>query len=574
VKTCSACGREYPDDVRFCQNDGTTLRASATSDLIGSVIADRYHITKKLGEGGMGAVYLGEHVKMGRKSAIKVIAQSMSHDVEAIARFNREAANAAQINHPNVCGIYDFGETPEGVIYLAMEFIEGEALTAVLEREGAFSAKRAADILDQTARALQAAHDLGIVHRDLKPDNIMVTRDRDGSDLVKVVDFGIAKAMGGDSEQKVTKTGLVVGTPEYMSPEQLSGDRLDGRSDIYSLGLVLFRMLTGILPFQAESSQEVMIKRLTDDPMQLTDALPSSSFPSSLQAAVTRALQRMPSDRYASAAEFGRDVMSAVSGAPDLGPPRIDAAAATQVFSTDPQGATAQIPDTVVQAKGVSPSRAKQPTTPPTPMPRPSPARKKPVAAIAAVVAVVAVGGIGSLVLLNDWGSDADPLGGQSGVQEPPTLGAETSEDPPESPAGDNADDQSTPSDDRGNATPSNGGNAQPPARTNDQPTGGTPATITVSTTNAGDHIIDLLFQLDGDTPFSIAAAVRDTAQAYYQILPENSKERADAAFLAANAYFELNERDQALVWARRAVNLDPNDNAYQTLLSQLQGNP
>src|SRR5262245_29175644 len=220
MKVCPTCSSEWPDETKFCPNDGSTLRsAGGTANLVGSVIADRYHIIKKLGEGGMGAVYLGEHVKMGRKSAIKVMTQAMSHDADAIARFNREAANAARIAHPNVCAIYDFGETSEGLIYLAMEFIEGGSLTSIIEKEGALPPRRAAKLLQQTGDALQAAHDLGIVHRDLKPDNIMISRGRDGTDVVKVVDFGIAKAMSGDEGQKVTKTGLVVGTPEYMSPE-------------------------------------------------------------------------------------------------------------------------------------------------------------------------------------------------------------------------------------------------------------------------------------------------------------------------------------------------------------------
>ena len=230
----------------------------------------------------------------------------MTNDPEAIARFNREAANAARINHPNVCAIYDFGETPEGMIYLAMEFIEGEALSDLLAREGALELPRAVGILEQAADALQAAHDLGIVHRDLKPDNIMITKSRGQQEVVKVVDFGIAKAMGGEEGQKVTKTGLVVGTPEYMSPEQLSGDVLDGRSDVYSLALVFYRMVTGTLPFQADSAQETMIKRLTDDPMPLEQARPNAGFPQQLQAVMDLALQRMPANRYKNALELSR----------------------------------------------------------------------------------------------------------------------------------------------------------------------------------------------------------------------------------------------------------------------------
>ena len=163
------------------------------------------------------------------------------------------------------------------------------------------------------AAALQAAHDLGIVHRDLKPDNIMLTRGRDGADAVKVVDFGLAKAVGGETgNQKVTKTGLVVGTPEFMSPEQLSGDTLDGRSDVYSLGLVLFKMLTGTLPFPADTVQEAMIKRLTDEPAELIEMRPDLHFPPGLQQTLDTALARSPVDRYQSAAKFAHDVAMVV----------------------------------------------------------------------------------------------------------------------------------------------------------------------------------------------------------------------------------------------------------------------
>src|SRR2546428_12830959 len=240
----------------------------------------------------------------------------MPHAPDAVARFNREAANASRITHPNVCAIYDFGETPDGTIYLAMEFIEGEPLTDLLQREGALAPVRAVHIFRQVADALQAAHDLGIVHRDLKPDNIMLTKNKGGADVVKVVDFGIAKAVSGDeSGQKVTKTGLVVGTPEFMSPEQLSGDKLDGRSDLYSLALVLFKMLTGKLPFEATTVQEVMIKRLTDEPQKLAQARPDLAFPTGLQETLDAALTRNPVERYQSAAKFAADV-AAVGGPP------------------------------------------------------------------------------------------------------------------------------------------------------------------------------------------------------------------------------------------------------------------
>jgi serine/threonine-protein kinase len=312
LKICPQCGAEYELDQRFCPQDGTTLRLqNETGDLVGSIVADRYHVLRKLGEGGMGQVYLAEHVKMGRKSALKVMNPAMVKDADAISRFNREAANASHINHPNVADVYDFGETSDGVIYLAMEFVDGPPLTKLIEDEGPMSPGRAALIVRQAADALAVAHDMGIVHRDLKPDNIMIARSRDGNDVVKVVDFGIAKAAD-NAAQKVTKTGLVVGTPEYMSPEQLAGDKLDGRSDIYALALVAFNMLTGRLPFPADTVQESMIMRLTESPRKLAEMRPEVAWSGEVQACLDKALQRDVNARYATATEFGKSLSRAL----------------------------------------------------------------------------------------------------------------------------------------------------------------------------------------------------------------------------------------------------------------------
>ena len=377
MKTCPSCEREWSDDTKFCPNDGTVLRADVEpGDLVGSLIAERYDISEKLGEGGMGAVYLAEHVKMGLKVAIKVMSQVMANDVDAIARFHREAKNAARIKHPNVCGVLDFGETPDGIIYLAMEYIEGETLTNLLTREGALSPKRTAGILTQCCDALQTAHDLDIVHRDLKPDNIMVTKTRDGADFVKIVDFGIAKAMMAEDGQTVTKTGYIVGTPEYMSPEQVSGEVLDGRSDNYSLALVLFRMLTGSLPFQAKTPQESLASRLTEEPLKLIEAAPSIVFPASLQELMDRALARSRDGRFSNAVEFGQAVETTLRGMPDTSP-QVDLDAPTHLMESGADSG---------------------PLTPetPQPAPKPTPAKKKaPVAAILASVVVVVAGGVG-----------------------------------------------------------------------------------------------------------------------------------------------------------------------------------
>ena len=409
-KLCPTCGTEYPLSERFCPRDGTALRSTnALGDMIGSVVADRYHIIKKLGEGGMGTVYLAEHVKMGRKSALKVMNPGMNQDPDAIARFNREAANASRLSHPNICAIYDFGETPEGLIYLAMEFIEGQSLTALIEAAHGMSAPRAASIIHQAADALGVAHDAGIVHRDLKPDNIMIMKGRDGSDVVKVVDFGIAKASSSDA-QKVTKTGLVVGTPEYMSPEQLAGDKLDGRSDIYSLALVAFNCLTGTLPFPSNSAQEAMIMRLTDHPKTLAEMRPDVEWPAELQAVMDKALARDADERYQKAPAFGIDMVRSVQNMPAT----VAAAAGTLVI-----GAAGNVPATRVagpgsggatkklEAVGTTPSAALTPTKSKTPM-------------MIGAVAVLVLGGAGAFFAMRPKGVDrsvsaADSAGAKVG---------------------------------------------------------------------------------------------------------------------------------------------------------------
>ena len=305
AKICPTCSVEYPETERFCPKDGATLQLQrgASTDLVGSIIADRYHVTRRLGAGGMGRVYLAEHVKMGRQCAIKVLHPAMAGDADAIGRFNREAANASRIDHPNVAAIYDFGETHDGLLYLAMQYVEGETLTQVMSTAGALAPLRASDITRQAAEGLHAAHTLGIVHRDLKPDNIMVSTDGDGLDSVKVVDFGIAKATG-EAAQGVTRTGIVVGTPEYMSPEQLAGEPVDGRSDQYSLAMVAFSMLTGELPFPAASTGTMVVMRLTERPRTLADVRPEIAWPNELQAVLARALDRDPALRYATTRDF------------------------------------------------------------------------------------------------------------------------------------------------------------------------------------------------------------------------------------------------------------------------------
>ena len=300
-KVCPQCASEYETTDRFCPKDGSPLRPKAGGDpLVGRVIADRYLVLALLGEGGMGRVYLGEHVKMNRQCAIKVMSPTLVNDAESLQRFAREASNAARILHPNVAAVFDYGESDK-IIYLVMEYVDGESLSTILAREGALEPRRAIDLARQIADGLHAAHELGIVHRDLKPDNVIVAHSRSGKEIPKVVDFGIAKALTEAPQDALTRSGLVIGTPEYMSPEQLLGDPVDARADIYSLGCILYQMLTGAPAFSADTREQMIRRRLHEAPPHLREVLPE--LPSRLDTLIVHMLARSPGDRLASAAE-------------------------------------------------------------------------------------------------------------------------------------------------------------------------------------------------------------------------------------------------------------------------------
>jgi serine/threonine protein kinase len=315
-KVCPQCGTRYEADHMFCFLDGAALiQAQNSTDLVGSIIADRYRVVSKLGDGGMGQVFLAEHVRMKRRCAVKVMRPQLMSDPVAVVRFNREAENASQISHPNVCAVYDFGETANGLIYLAMEFIDGDALSRILQQEVSLIPVRAADIISQTADALSAAHGLGILHRDLKPDNIMIAKSRAGTDHVKIVDFGIARVMSKESQQ-LTSTGIAVGTPEYMSPEQFAGDVLDARTDIYSLALVGYHVLTGAHAFGSGTTTDHLLARLTQPPRRLSLVKSDVAWPDALQAVFDKALAADPAQRYADVLDFARDFAESVAELP------------------------------------------------------------------------------------------------------------------------------------------------------------------------------------------------------------------------------------------------------------------
>ncbi len=273
---------------------------SIGQEWIGTVVAERYLIQKLLGRGGMGAVFQAEHVHMKKLVALKVLHTSMSGNPEVVARFEREAVAAGRLQHPGVVGATDFGSLPDGTFYLALELVDGESLGDLLEREGALAPDRAMGIAFQVNSALVAAHEEGIVHRDLKPENVMLVRTGDQEDFVKVLDFGIAKIrLDGDHQEGLTRAGLVFGTPEYMSPEQAMGHEADARSDLYTLGIMLYDMCVGSSPFHHEDLTAMLTAQITEPTPELPESVPPR-----LAALIHHLTEKDPEKRPQSALEL------------------------------------------------------------------------------------------------------------------------------------------------------------------------------------------------------------------------------------------------------------------------------
>jgi tRNA A-37 threonylcarbamoyl transferase component Bud32 len=269
----------------------------------GKTLEGRYAVERLLGEGGMGAVYQGLHVMVGRKVAIKFLHSELTGSEEVVKRFYREARAAAAIGHRNIVEVLDVGLSELGEPYLVMEFLEGESLGEMLERVGPIELGAALGVLDPALRALSAAHAKGIVHRDLKPDNIFLGHGPDGEVEVKLIDFGISKFADAEGKSQLTQTGSLLGTPAYMAPEQARGDReLDARADIYAMGVILYQALTGELPFDGEHYNQLLISVLTEQPRDPSEAY--AGFPSEARELVLSTLSKDPAERPQSAAEM------------------------------------------------------------------------------------------------------------------------------------------------------------------------------------------------------------------------------------------------------------------------------
>lgn len=312
-------GRQSSHTPRFPDLDPSPVDPAESArfgSLTGVVLDGEYLVGHKIGEGGMSWVYQGTEQATDRTVAIKVLPPRLSRDADSVERLRREAELAMRLEHPNVCAILRFGRTADGILYLVMPFLAGETLGDFEGRTREVPLEQGLTILAQVARGLQHAHDAGVVHRDLKPENVMLVPDGIMGETTRavVMDFGLAKERrAGPEVVKLTQTGIVLGTPEFMSPEQIRGRPLDGRSDIYALGVLAFELFTGALPFSGKNAQETMVARLRGLPRQIREIRPE--LPSRLEAVINRALALVPDDRYQSMDEFAH----ALEGVPQSG---------------------------------------------------------------------------------------------------------------------------------------------------------------------------------------------------------------------------------------------------------------
>jgi hypothetical protein len=284
---------------------------SSSDPLLGQVLDGRYRIESILGEGGMGLVYKAVHTALNKPLAIKVLRPEVSKNEQIVARFRQEAQSASAIGNQHIIDISDFGVLGDGSTYFVMEFLTGQSLTGAMESER-FPTERTIGIAKQLANALGAAHEIGVVHRDMKPDNVQLIRRGGNPDFVKVLDFGIAKV--GGSTSKLTQAGQVFGTPHYMSPEQCAGTTVDHRTDIYAVGVILYEMATGQVPFDADNLMGILTKHLYENPIPPHELPPPTDVPSSLEAVILKCLAKKPEARYQSMAELNRDLEAVAQG--------------------------------------------------------------------------------------------------------------------------------------------------------------------------------------------------------------------------------------------------------------------
>lgn len=358
-RICPTCQGRFPSDFRVCPRDATPLDDAPddADPLIGAVLADTFQVVRAIGEGGMARVYEARHVRLtSKRFAVKVLLPAHAQNAEVVARFQREAQAASGIAHPNVVDVYDVHRASNGLPYLICEYLEGSDFASLLDRRGKIEVTLAVAIVRQVCQALAAAHEKGIVHRDVKPENVFLVGDP-ASPQVKVIDFGISK-MDDGSGANLTRTGMIMGTPAYMPPEQARGGKADHRADVYGVGAMLYRALTGKLPFDYDDAGEALSAVLTLEPPRPRSV--EASIPPALELVVERAMAKDPADRYQSLAEldadlepFGGELEEGDASDPSvpLAKGGVNATAATMLSAVAVRGAAQ--PTTVRLAKSV-----------------------------------------------------------------------------------------------------------------------------------------------------------------------------------------------------------------------------
>jgi predicted Ser/Thr protein kinase len=319
-------------------HDRATDPTHFADPLIGMVIAERYRILESIGRGGMGVVYRAEHARIGKLMALKLLTGELSRDPQQVARFKREALLASKLSHPNTVQVFDFGNS-DTLVYLAMEFLRGEDLSKIIRREGSLSVERTAKVVIQICSSLAEAHDKGIVHRDLKPENIIIVKGQHGEDIVKVLDFGLAKLRDSPELSDVTTRGAIVGTPYYMSPEQIRGETVGPAGDVYSLGALMYACLTGTVVFDAPSPMSVLTRHLTEDPQAPSARRPDLGIPESVDQIVLRTLIKDPARRLASVQELQQALVAELKreGQPSI-ERLLDSGELRKLTDADPEG--------------------------------------------------------------------------------------------------------------------------------------------------------------------------------------------------------------------------------------------
>ncbi len=327
MAVCGKCHRDAPDGALFCAFCGESIKPATSpghdvDPIIGQTLGGKYFIHQLLGHGGMGDVYKATHLTLDRPVVLKLLKKLFHSDQSLVQRFHREARAASRLNHPNSITIIDFGQTDDGTLFMAMEYLAGRSLERVISDEQSVPEPRVVHIGAQILAALAEAHALGIIHRDLKPANVMIEPRRDEPDFVKVLDFGIAKLNEpGGGGPGLTQAGIVCGTPGYMSTEQVRGEELDARSDLYAVGVILYEMLTGVLPFDSDTPLGLVTRHLVEDPPPLAARRPGLVVSPALAAVIMRALARDRRDRFASADEMRGALQScATAAAPSMRP--------------------------------------------------------------------------------------------------------------------------------------------------------------------------------------------------------------------------------------------------------------